>query len=101
MILVDTSGLIAAFDRAERLHGRAVAALAAAAPPSLLSPFVLAEVDYLISQRYGQALEPSVLDQVASRVYRLESFSGEDIGAARDVIAAFPDLDVGLADASI
>ena len=45
MILVDTSGLLAALDGAQRLHREAAASLAAASPPLLLSPFVLAELD--------------------------------------------------------
>ena len=46
MIVLDTGGLYAALDANEALHGRAVAALAAARPPRVLSPFVLAELDY-------------------------------------------------------
>ena len=49
MIVLDTGGLDAALDANEVLHGRAVAALVAATPPRVLSPFVLAELDYLIA----------------------------------------------------
>ena len=48
MIVLDTGGLLAALDANEELHGRCVAALASAKPPRVLSPFVLAELDYLI-----------------------------------------------------
>ncbi|MEA2234772.1 MAG: hypothetical protein QOD83_4588, partial [Solirubrobacteraceae bacterium] len=53
MILVDTSGLLAALDAAQRLHREAAVSLAAASPPLLLSPFVLAELDYLLATRVG------------------------------------------------
>ena len=36
---------------ARALHGRAVAALVAGTPPRVLSPFVLAELDYLMASR--------------------------------------------------
>src|ERR1700759_1008166 len=49
MIVVDTGGLYAALDANEELHGRAVASLAAAKPPRVISPFVLAELDYLLA----------------------------------------------------
>jgi predicted nucleic acid-binding protein len=42
VILVDTSGLLAALDAAQRLHREVAASVAAASPPLLLSPFVLA-----------------------------------------------------------
>lgn len=48
MIVLDTGGLYAALDVNEAPHGRAVAALVAAAPPRVSSPFVLAELDYLV-----------------------------------------------------
>ena len=53
MILLDTSGLLAALDGSEPRHGAAAHALAAAGTPRLLSPFVLAEVDYLVRTKVG------------------------------------------------
>ena len=53
MIILDTSGLLAAIDRSERHHESAVAALRQAAAPWVLSPFVLAELDYLLATRVG------------------------------------------------
>ena len=49
MILLDTSGLLAALDARQEWHSDAAASLTAASPPLLLSPFVLAELDYLLS----------------------------------------------------
>jgi predicted nucleic acid-binding protein len=42
VILLDTSGLLAAIDAAQHRHTDAAASLVAAQPPLLLSPFVLA-----------------------------------------------------------
>ena len=58
MILVDTSGLLAALDAAQRLHREAAASLAAASPPLLLSPFVLAELDDLLATRSAKVASP-------------------------------------------
>lgn len=44
MILLDTSGLIAAYDRVDRFHRDVVRALENE-EPRILSPFVLAELD--------------------------------------------------------
>jgi predicted nucleic acid-binding protein len=101
MIVLDTGGLYAALDANEPLHGRAVGALAAARPPRLLSPFVLAELDYLIGQRVGAQAQCSLLDEITRGVYRLDAFSADDVGEARQIMERYADLRIGLADASI
>ena len=101
MIVIDTGGLYAALDANETLHGRAVASLVATAPPRLLSPFVLAELDYLIGTRVGHKAQLSLADEVTRGVYRLEPFTAEDLDQARRVMARYADLRIGLADASV
>jgi len=101
VILLDTSGLLAAIDSGQQRHRDAVSALRVARGPLLLSPFVLAELDYLLATRVGLDAELSLLDEVARGAYRLEPFAAEDVHAARAVVARHRDGDVGLADASI
>ena len=101
MILLDTSGLLAAIDAAQTRHASAVAVLRTVPPPWLLSPFVLAELDYLLATRVGQAAERALLAEVGRGVYRLAEVTAEDIAAAEGVIARYADLGIGLADASI
>ncbi len=101
MIILDTSGLLAAIDGSQRQHAAAVNALREAPAPWLLSPFVLAELDYLLATRVGQAAERALLGEVGRGVYRLEEFGAGDIEAAEHVIARHADLDIGLADASL
>jgi predicted nucleic acid-binding protein len=101
VIVLDTGGLYAALDANETLHGRAVAALVAAPPPRLLSPFVLAELDHLIASRVGNHAQMALIDEVARGVYQLEPISSEDIGHARRIMERYADLHIGLADASV
>lgn len=101
MIVVDTGGLYAALDANEALHARAVEALSIALPPRLLSPFVLAELDYLISTRVGRDAQAALLDEVARGVYQIEPFDRDDVEQANRIIERFDDLDIGLADASV
>jgi predicted nucleic acid-binding protein len=101
MIVLDTGGLYAALDANESLHGRAVAALVGSPPPRVLSPFVLAELDYLISTRVGSDAQMALIDEVARGVYALEPFSPEDMTDARRIMERYADLHVGLADASV
>jgi predicted nucleic acid-binding protein len=101
VILLDTSGLLSAIDRSQRHHEAARRALESVPPPWILSPFVLAELDYLLAARVGQTAERMLLDEVGRGVYRLESFEADDIAAAERVIGRYADLQIGLADASI
>jgi len=101
VIVLDTGGLYAALDANESLHGRAVAALVAAAPPRVLSPFVLAELDYLIATRVGHQAQLALIDEVVRGAYQLDVFAPADVGHARRIMERYADLHIGLADASV
>jgi predicted nucleic acid-binding protein len=101
VILLDTSGLLAALDSAQRSHRESAASLATAAPPLLLSPFVLAELDYLLATRVGEPARTSLLGEVARGAYDLQAFTAADIRNAIAVIKKHADLGISLADASI
>lgn len=101
MILVDTSGLLAALFPDQRQHPACAAVLAGTDGPRILSPFVLAELDYLVTKLAGVDVEAALLDEIARGAYDLAPFDGEDVGEARGVIRRYRSLDVGLADASL
>jgi uncharacterized protein len=67
----------------------------------LLSPFVLAEIDYLVLQRIGQPAELLLLEDLARGAYTLAPLDAADIARARETIAKYPNLRIGLADASV
>ncbi|HEV8634653.1 MAG TPA: PIN domain-containing protein [Chloroflexota bacterium] len=100
MILVDTGGLLAALDPRQAHHQAAARALLRPRR-RLLSPFVLAEADYLIATNAGQAEELKLLRDVARGAYQLEPFGAADVAAANTVMERYADLRLGLADASI
>jgi len=100
MILMDTSGLLAALDESQRHHRECAAVLETAAQPFLLSPFVLAELDYLLA-RIGPSTQMTLLDEVVRGSYQLEPFSSADVGRAREILSKYKDLEIGLADASL
>jgi hypothetical protein len=101
LIPVDTSGLLAAIDSSQRFHRACADALAAATPPLLLSPFVLAELDYLLLTQVHAEAEWSLLAEVDRGVYRLEPFDRADVQAALAVLRQYREHAVGLADASL
>jgi predicted nucleic acid-binding protein len=101
LIVLDTSGLLAALVASQPDHDAAVGVLAAEQPPHLLSPFVLAEIDYFLVRWAGVDAELALLEDVARGAYRLEPFAEIDVDAARGVVAQYRDLGIGLADASV
>ena len=101
MILLDTSGLLAALDSSQRSHRDAAASLAAVTPPLLLSSFVLAELDYLLALRVGAAARMSLLKEVQRGAYLLETMTAADVTRAQAIIEQYADLAISLVDASI
>ena len=101
MIILDTSGLLAAIDGSQTHHRAAATALGQTEAPRLLSPFVLAELDYLLTTRVSRNSARLLLGQVADGVYQLESFDAGDIARANEILNLYADLDLGLADASL
>ncbi len=101
MILLDTSGLLAAIDSSQSQHAKSAAALRQATGPLLLSPFVLAELDYLLATRVSADAQHALLEEVARGAYRLQPFTAEDVASAAVILGRYRDLGIGLADASI
>ncbi len=101
MILLDSSGLLAALNRSEPAYESARAALEADPGPRVLSPFVLAELDYLLGTRGRPDTQQTLLDDVARASYQLAPFDPADVGEAARIVARYSDLRIGLADASI
>ena len=67
----------------------------------MLSPFVLAELDYLVTKLAGTPEELTLLREVERGAYDLAPFELADIKRAREVIERHSDLQIGLTDASI
>lgn len=101
MILVDTSGLLAAMFADQRHHQECARVLREAEPPRFISPFVVAEADYLIQKFGGVEAELAFLEELSGGAYFITTFEPRHIKRARDVVEKYRDLGIGLADASI
>ena len=67
MILADTSGLLCLFNVREPQHAAVRDIVAQDVEPLVLSPYVIAELDYLVSSRLGHDAELAVLKERMSR----------------------------------
>lgn len=101
MIILDTSGLLSAIDGSQSHHRQAADALRRTSEPRLLSPFVLAELDYLLTTRVSATAARALLREVGNGAYQLEPFSAADITRAEEILARYDDLGLGLTDASL
>jgi predicted nucleic acid-binding protein len=75
-VIVDTSALLAFFDASEPDH-EAVAAVIAEADALVVSPYVVAELDYLVATRHGVDDELAVLDELTGGAWDLPGFDQE------------------------
>jgi hypothetical protein len=101
MIVADTSGLLAYFNAAEPAHAAVVAVISDERDPLIVSPYVIAELDYLVATRIGSPAELAVLDELGSGAYELAAFDGPALHQAGSVIEKYSDQAIGLADASL
>jgi predicted nucleic acid-binding protein len=101
LILLDTSGLFAVLNDREPEHDAAARSFERETPPYVLSPFVLAELDYLLLEASGMTAEIELLRDVGAGAYDLAPFEEGDVEAATDIAERYRDLEIGLADASI
>jgi len=67
----------------------------------VLSPFVLAELDYFFAREAGTDTELAFLEEIAAGAYELAELRDDDVAAAAGVVERYRDLQIGLADASI
>lgn len=100
-MIADTSGLLALFNRTEHEHEAVHRLVAGLDRPLIVSPYVVAELDYLIATRVGVTAELAVLAELASGAYELAPFDASDVVRATEVIERYSDQALGLADASI
>jgi uncharacterized protein len=101
VIVVDTSAVLQLVSTTAQRHGDVVRVVADLDGPYLLSPFVLAELDYMLGSRHGQAEQLALLGEVAEGAYELAEFDPADVKSAAAVMRRYADLRIGLADASL
>jgi uncharacterized protein len=101
VIIADTSALLALFNRGDRAHAAVAGFVATNNEVLVVSPFVIAELDYLVATRIGVHAELAVLQELAGRAYDLPAMSASDLQDCAVIIDKYADQDIGVTDASI
>ena len=99
-LVVDTSALLAYFDASEPDHAVVEKEIAASTDLLIVSPYVAAELDYLVATRHGVDAELAVLAELTGGAWELADFDVHDLTKARTIIAQYGDQNIGVADAS-
>lgn len=100
-VIADTSALIAFYSESGDEHDDVTAWLAAHDEAIVVSPYVVAELDYLVATRKGVEAELEVLAELAGGAYELAAMSAADITRAAALIRRYRDLGIGITDASL
>jgi uncharacterized protein len=100
-VIVDTSALLAYFDAAEPDHEAVSGVIDQSNEPLVVSPYVVAELDYLVATRAGVEAELKVLRELAGGAWELAAFGvPDDLEQVASVIKKYRDQNIGAADAS-
>jgi uncharacterized protein len=101
VIIADTSALLAFFNDKEPAHEAVRSVIASHDDLLVVSPFVIAELDYLLATRHGVEAELAVLTELSGGAYVLAALDADDLADAAKVIAKYRDQAIGVADASL
>jgi len=99
-VVVDTSALLAFFDANEPQHDAVVEAIQSSRAPLIVSPYVIAELDYLVMTQHGVRAQRTILTEIAGGAWELASMDRARLADANRIVERFADIPVGVADAS-
>lgn len=100
MLIVDTSGIVAAVNSGDDAHPAVRAAIEQETGRLLVTDFVLAEADYLIAKYLGREAEEAFLGDVLAGGYTRETVHASDLARGLELIRRYGDHDIGITDAT-
>lgn len=101
MIIADTSGLLAFFNQHEPRHEAVASVIESDPEPLVVSPYVVAELDYLVATRHGVEAGLAVLEELAGGAWILATIDTDDLTTARSIVSRYRDQQIGVTDASL
>jgi predicted nucleic acid-binding protein len=99
-VIVDTSALLAYFDAAEPDHQAVSRIIERSGDALVISPYVVAELDYIVGTRLGVDAELAVLRELSGGAWELADFGAAELEQAAGIIEKYRDQRIGIADAS-
>ena len=100
-IIADSGAVYAIYDRRDAFHGDVRSAVEAARDRIILPASILGEIDYLLRVRLGNTALLRFLEDIQEGAFVLETVTLVDLRRCAALIAKYPNLDLGLSDASV
>ncbi|MGI9187200.1 MAG: PIN domain-containing protein [Gaiellales bacterium] len=99
--MIDTSAFLQFFDGDAEQHATISALIEAERDPLVVSPFVLAELDYLITRRFSAHHARRAMQELVGGAYHLVDVGWDDVQRTLRLIDRHADRRLGLTDASL
>lgn len=100
-LILDAAPLVALADPEEPTREALLATLRNEDGALVMPAPVMAEVDYLLGERFGDAARRAFLSDLAARRYEVPCLEQEDYATAATIDAGYADLGLGLTDCAI
>ncbi len=101
MIVADTSGLLALYNRREPAHAAIARTVMATTDVIVVSPYVVAELDYLMATRLGIDAELAMIRELAGGAYEHPHLDDAELTSCAEIIDRYRDQEIGITDASL
>ncbi|GGK50183.1 type II toxin-antitoxin system VapC family toxin [Nocardia camponoti] len=99
-LIVDANVLVAVMNRKDKRHSEMQALLSARTDDFVVTPYVVAEVTYLLQKYAGAQAEIQFMEAVRDGVFR-EEFHPDDATRIIELMKQFASFPLGAADASV
>ncbi|HET9875120.1 MAG TPA: VapC toxin family PIN domain ribonuclease [Mycobacterium sp.] len=99
-MIIGTSALLAYFDATEPDHPAVSRVIERSTDSRVVSPYVVAELDYLVGTRVGVEAEVAVLRELSGGAWELADFGAAELEQAAGIVEKYRDQRIGVADAS-
>lgn len=101
MLIVDANVLVAVMNRRDTHHARMTALLDARDDEFVVTPYVVAEVAYLVQKFAGPDAEIAFMRSICDGLFRQQPLDEQDLARIVELMGQFRDFPLGAADASV
>ena len=100
-VIVDTSAIVAMFDRDAARHSDVERVYRGVLGPLVVPVAMLAEVEYMLRSRFGSIASLKLLESLTNGIFELAQLTTADIDRCHELITQYDTLDLGLADTAV
>ena len=101
MLIVDANVLVGAMNRRDKHHSRMTALLNERDDQFVITPYVVAEVAYLVQKFAGPSAEIQFMEALRDGTFHQEELTEADLDRIVELMRQFEDFPLGAADASV